>query len=279
MGCNLKSCCTSKSAKPAGALFFVLMFSAMESAAEALQSPASTVEIGLSVLRFNYTEYNDAGARLDRELGSIPGLSFKLTRRFSAWEWEGLASYHHGHVNYTGQTQSGAPYNTRTDEENSDFALRLGHWFDASYPFMPYAGLGYRRWDRNILPATLSGLFESYRWTYGWLGTKFMAFQKENSHIMLDVGLIKPLATEMHVYIRGTDNAATVLYPKGKTGLRMMLTSQRALSENSTLILEPYFEYWRLGRSPSVTTGGDTVYEPASKTRNLGLNLRLGRMF
>lgn len=257
-----------------GALFFVLLFSSKESAAEALQPAALTAEIGVSAMRFHYAEFKDDGTILDRELGNIPGLSFRLAQRVSAWEWEGMASYHYGRVSYTGQTNFGVPYNTRTDEGIGDVALRLGRWFEGSYPLMPYAGLGYRRWDRNIRPASLAGLFESYRWKYVWLGAKIIAYQKGAAHLMLDIGWTRPIEPVLHV---GAYHAS--LYPQSRDGLRLMLTSQSALSEETTLILEPYYEYWELGRSPSVTSGGSTVYEPASKTRNLGFNLRMGRKF
>lgn len=235
------------------------------------------------MLRFNYAEYNPAGNVLDKEQGVMPGLSFRFAqRRYAwggAWEWEGLAGYHHGRVDYTGQTQSGVPYNTNTDEEISDFALRMGRWFEGSYPVMPYAGLGYRRWDRDILPAGLGGLFESYRWKYAWLGAKILAYQQETSNLTLDIGWIKPIDPEMLVDFRGAYNATPRLKLGSRAGLRLMLTSHLTIRENTTLIMEPYYEYWQLGRSPLITTGGISVLEPASKTRNFGFNLRIGRAF
>ena len=54
-----------------GALFFVLLFSSKESAAEALQPAALTAEIGVSAMRFHYAEFQDDGTILDRELGNI----------------------------------------------------------------------------------------------------------------------------------------------------------------------------------------------------------------
>jgi len=270
----LKPGCTGKSASLIGALFFVLLFSLNESAAEALQPAAYTAEIGVSAMRFHYAEFKDDGTILDRELGNIPGLSFRLTQRVSAWEWEGKASYHYGRVSYTGQTNFGVPYNTRTDEGISDVALRLGRWFEGSYPIMPYAGLGYRRWNRDIRSASLAGLFESYRWKYAWLGAKIIAYQQGSAHFTLDIGWLRPIEPVMHV---GAYHAS--LYPESRDGLRLMLTNYMTLSEKTTLILEPYYEYWELGRSPGVTTGGLTVYEPASKTTNLGFNLRLGWVF
>ena len=240
-----------------------------------------TVEFGFSVLDFDYAEFKDDGiSTFSKELGKIPGLSFRLAQRHAAWEWEGAASYHYGRVDYIGHTQAGAPHYTRTDEEISDFALRLGRWSDGplgNYPVMPYVGWGYRIWNRDILPtARVSGLFESYRWNYAWLGAKIVAYQQGASNLMLDVGWIKPIGPIMD--IKGAYNNPR-LHLKSRDGVRLMLTSSVALPKNTMLILEPYYEYWQLGRSPEVIAAGFTIYEPASKTRNLGVNIRLGRKF
>jgi len=224
------------------------------------------------MMRFDYAEFKGDGSTWDKELGGLPGLSFRVAQRLSAWEWEGTASYHNGQADYNGQTQAGAPYSTRTDEEVGDFAFRLGRRLEGRYSVMPYAGFGYHLWNRDILGS--GGYFESYHWKYAWLGAKFMAYQQGATNFMLDIGWIKPLDPVLRV---AAYNAS--LNPESRDGLRLMLTSHLALSENTMLILEPYFEYWQLGRSPAVTTGGNTVYEPASKTKNIGFNLRLGRMF
>lgn len=244
-----------------------------------MEPAALNAEIGVAAMRFNYREFNEAGRVLDTEHGGIPGLSLRIGQRHSALEWEGAAGLHYGRVDYTGQSNSGVPYNTRTDEGIGDFSLRLGRWFESSVPVMPYAGLGYRRWDRDILAGGLSGLFESYRWKYAWLGAKIVAYQQGASNLLLDIGWMKPITPEIRIDFKGAYNAAPTVYPESRDGLRLMLASRMALSGNATLILEPYVEYWELGRSPIVTLGGVAVYEPASKTRNIGINLRLGRAF
>lgn len=236
-------------------------------------------ELGISAVRFKYEEFNDKGAILDNEQGGIPGLAFKLGLHYPDWELESAGSYHQGQVPYAGQTNFGVPYNTRTDERIGDISLRLGHWFGKRYPFMPFAGIGYRRWDRNILPGTLGGLFESYRWKYVWVGSKFRVYQDGTSCHVLDAGLLKPLQPELHVDFISAYNVEPVVYPESRLGLRLQLTSSIALSQNTGLVLEPYYEFWELGRSPNVTAGAVTLYEPASKTRNLGINLRLGWAF
>ncbi len=237
-------------------------------------------EIGISATRFDYREFDDSGRILDKELGGIPGVSLKVGQRFTAWEWETSGSYHYGRVNYNGQTNLGNPYSTRTDESIGDISLRLGRWFGDRYPTMPYAGIGYRRWDRNILPGGVNGLFESYRWKYLWLGLRqSFAPQQNSSQFTLDVGLLKPIKPEMHIDFKGTYSVSPVVYPESKVGVRVLLTSSIALSRNTRMSLEPFYEYWKLGRSPTVYSGPINLYEPASTTSNLGLNLKLGWSF
>lgn len=117
----------------------------------------------------------------------------------------------------------------------------MRRWFDGPYPSVPYAGIGYRRWDRNILPRSLNGLFESYRWSHFWLGLKqSMIPQQSSSQLFLDVGLLKPITPEMHIDFKGTYPASPVVYPESKLGLRMTLTSSVTLSKGTRITLEPY---------------------------------------
>lgn len=279
LGCNLNRRSAPKSASLIGALFLLIAALPLESAAEPAAPDAIVAEIGASAMLFNYHEYDDAGSILDKERGGIPGMSVKLGQRLAAWQWESIASYHHGRADYMGQTSTGVPYNTRTDETIEDIALRLGCCFDGNRLWILYGGLGYRRWDRDILPGTIGGMFESYRWPYIWLGTRITPLQDDQSTLVLDVGLLKPLSPELRVDFKGAYNASPVVHPESKIGLRMMLTSKISLSENTFLMLEPYYECWKLGRSAIVTTGGISVHEPASNTSNFGLNFRVARMF
>jgi len=236
-------------------------------------------EAGVSVLRFNYQEFDGAGSLLDTERGGIPGLSLNLEWRKMDWTVEGATSYHFGKVIYDGQTNYGAPYSTLTNERTSDTTLRAGMWFGTSYRVMPFVGIGYRRWDRDILPASLGGLFESYQWPYLWIGTKVSLTKNAATNHVLDIGLIRPIKPEMWIDFKGAFNASPHVYPESRTGLRCTLTSNLMITKNLNLILEPFYEYWALGKSPVVTQNTISVYEPASKTNNVGVNIRIGRNF
>lgn len=238
-----------------------------------------TPEVGLSTLRFNYVEYADTGRVLDTEQGGMPGLTLKLEVKQLGWVLEGVGSYHQAQVSYTGETNFGVPYNTHTDEKIGDVAVRVGRWFDTQYPVMPFAGIGYRRWDRDILPATLGGLFESYHWKYAWIGAKVLLSKEATAMHVLDIGLLKPIHPKMAIDFKGAFNASPQVFPEARLGLRLLLSSKIPITQEINLVIEPYGEYWELGRSPLVTQNAVSVYEPQSKTRNIGLNVRIGKNF
>ena len=83
----------------------------------------------------------------------------------------------------------------------------------------------------------------------------------------------------MTVDFKGTYNASPTVYPVGQNGLRLMFSSKLRFAQNVQMTLEPYYEYWGLGESPIATSNGVSVYEPASKTNNVGLNVRVGKVF
>lgn len=227
-------------------------------------------EAGFSVVRFHYQEFNDVGSLLDTERGGIPGLSLNLEWKRAAWVLEGVSSYHEGKVSYTGYTSFGDPYNTRTNEKVADVALRAGKWLDTRYPVMPYLGIGYHHWDRDILPGSISGLFETYRWPYLWFGAKVIVAKQKSAQHFVDVGFLKPINPQMQAI-----NYSPILYPESRLGFRGVFTSNFTLTKNARVTFEPFYEYWNLGSSPI----SNSWYEPASKTNNVGVNIRIGQDF
>lgn len=237
-------------------------------------------EIGVSTSKFRYAELGADGAVLDTEQGSLNGLNFRLTKNTGSFEVEASGRYQRGQVDYAGKTNLGAPHFTRTHEAIDDLSLRAGWWLGSTQALMPYVGLGLRDWERDIAPTTnVGGLNENYRWKYAWVGAKVMAYQRETSHVIVDIGAIKPMRPVIDTDFKGSFNAAPRVYPVSRSGLRVLLTSRWALTNQVSLIAEPFLEYWYLHRSPSVTTGNLTIHEPASETKNYGLSLRLGMLW
>jgi hypothetical protein len=269
----LTACRKHKSASGFGALFSILLLAPLVAGAQETVSPLE-LGVGIAAVRFDYREFGNNDKILNRELGAIPGLSLRLGQRRSDWEWEAAGSFHYGRANYTGQDNYGVPLSTITNETLGDASLRLGHWFNASLPFMPYAGFGYHYWGRDIFStATVSGLYEVYRWHYLWLGGKLLAYEQNGSRLLLDLSLIRPINTSLDVYVSSTQ---TRVCPVGKNGFRLSMVSDIPLTSSLRMEITPYAENWEFGRSPPTANG---TYEPVSSTRNAGLDLKLNWKF
>ncbi len=240
-----------------------------------------SAEVGVAVTRFHYAEFDDQARLLDTERGDLNGINFSLIKNISALEIETRGNYHQGWVSYAGQTNLGTPHFTRTHETVSDIALRAGWWLGTQPTIMPYVGMGVRGWERDIAATSSVGrLYEYYHWKYAWAGAKVMAYQREASHLIFDIGMIKPIQPRMDIDFKGNFNAPpSRVYPVSRTGWRALLTARRMLANNMSFTAEPFLEYWYLHRSPSVTTGNVTIHEPASETKNYGINLRLGMLW
>jgi len=248
--------------------------------------------IEFSALRFDYREYDDAGKLLDRENGTLPGVVLGLARIEGNWSLNGRFSWHNGNVLYDGQTNTGVPVRSRTDENimNTSVSLerRIGASTDA-WQLAFYGGVGYRFWARDIRATSTSsgqpvdGLSEIYRWRYFFLGGKTLLYRTGMCDWRLDLQLFRPIEPTIEVDYRGRNENFT-LDLGARTGWRLALPWEYRLNQRAHLKIEPYMEGWELGRSPTQTLVSNgvpagTVYEPRSGTRNVGVNLGVRYFF
>lgn len=259
------------------------------SPSQADSPPRWKVSGGLSLLDFNYKEFDDDGSLLDREDGTLPGLIFGLERPRGPWVLGGRFSYYAGSVDYDGQTNTGTPITTRTDEKISEIEGRAEYWLRPEDRWAVYGGLGYRYWARDIRPTRtaggqpVSGLFEVYDWWLVFFGTKVELYNKNASRWSLDLRVLRILAPELRVDATSQFDQARLDLGE-RYGMRLSLPWQYKLDKATHLTIEPYAEGWELGRSPTVplTRNGvviGTIFEPRSETRNYGINLGFSRRF
>lgn len=242
-----------------------------------------------SVLHFSYQEFDDSGALLDREYGYIPGFVLGLSQTSDRWVFAGDIAYHGGDVSYEGQTNSAPPIpvNTRTVQNIADFAMRTEYWIHSRYAF--YLGAGYHHWDRNIQPTTtasgtpVSGLFESYSWWTGFLGTKFPIYKSGSTSWLLDARLLQISNPAISINFNGKyDNTALALGEH--LGVRLSFPWHYQFNRSSGINIEPYAESYELGRSATapITSNGKVVgnvFEPRSQTANFGLAIGISQHF
>ena len=247
--------------------------------------------IGAAVLDFGYQEFSDSGKLLNREDGPIPGLVASLSRSRDRWLLAGDFSYHAGDVTYNGQTNTGVPITTRTDQKIVDMAVRAEYWqaTTGGLNYALYLGAGYHRWERDIQPtrtasgAPVGGLFETYEWWLGFLGAKMVLRESGKVRWLLDVRLTRPVNPSITVDFHGLyDNARLDLGERW--GARLALPWRYAVSRTAGLIVEPFVESYELGRSATtpLTRNGivvGTVYEPRSESRNYGLVIGISQRF
>ena len=250
---------------------------------------------------FDYREYDDTGRLLDRESGGIPGIVFDLTGSMGRWALGGRFSWHTGDVLYDGQTTTGLPIRTRTEENIVDSSVRIERRLGsaASSGLTLYGGVGYRYWGREIRPTYTSGgqavdgLFEMYRWKYFFLGGKTAVYRSGRSHLGLDARVMRPYRPTIEVDQGGRYDAVTLDLGE-RTGWRLGLPLEYRVDERTGMVVEPYAEAWNLGRSPVATLTQQgvparclvnniimdcAIYEPRSTTRTLGLTVGLRHFF
>jgi hypothetical protein len=238
--------------------------------------------LGLSAQSFRYAEYAEDGRRLNREHGALPGLALALERPSGPWFFNGALSYHAGDVTYDGQTQSGAPVQTRTDERVLDGSVHLGRWFQTNREprYAPYVGLGYRWWERDIASTGRArGLLETYTWGYVFIGARAMLHRAGTTTWEADVRLARTIDPQVEVDFNGLFDD-TRLSLGARSAARVSLTWQRSVGNGLAVRIRPYWEHWELGRSESaVLTRNDlvvgSVHEPRSETDSYGITISI----
>ena len=266
--------------------WLILIAAAGASAAETSSPVRLSGEVGISAQHFQYTEFNDAGAILDRETATLPGLSLALLGEWNNTYALGEFSYQKGTARYVGKTNSGAALRTDTRETIADAAIQAGRWFTPEqFPrYALYGGVGYHQWQRDIKSTpSVGGLFETYKWWYGFIGAKAELFKQERSDWLLDIRVTQPIRPKIVIDFQGAYAVSPELNLGERPGIRVALPWRFNQKEGTTLIIEPYFEQWNLGRSAdsSFRSGSLTltVHEPESETKNTGIRVLWRRAF
>lgn len=250
------------------------------------ESADTYLRLGVSVQDFGYKEFSDQNTLLDREDGWISGVSGSLSQQTDKYSLDIAFTYLKGDVVYDGQTQSGLPHKTHTNEQIIDGSISLGilNAIKLTRPSSLYFGFGFREWQRDILPTgAVLGLFETYYWYYGFVGGKVELLSKDKLSVWLDGRLTRPINPTMEICFSNFDCADLSLGVN--TGGRVSLPVHYRINIKSKLVFEPYYESWDFGRSPNETLtvngvpAGGVIHEPRSETRNVGISISVSSQF
>lgn len=257
----------------------------------------TVMTMGTAMLGFGYKEFSDTGAMLDRELGPVPGMMFKLDSYHDRWLLGGEFSYYGGGVTYQGQTNTGVPIETTTNETIIDMAVRSERWevLGNGMDYGLYLGGGYHHWIRDITStstssgAAVGGLYEVYQWLHGFVGAKFTLDDSSDSQWVFDARLTRHVFPRISVDFNGQYDKVTMPL-NARWGLRLAVPYRYSLDKTTGVVAEPFIERYELGRSNDSTltnagvpvmSGGApaTTFEPNSRTQNFGLHLGISHHF
>lgn len=210
----------------------------------------------------------------------LPGLVMQFGKKWQGVTGKFQFELFEGRVDYEGQTQSGIPLKTKTDERIRTFEATLNFdvKFLSRYDVGVIAGIGYREWRRDILATNITNsLLEIYRWKYFTLGSAATFWQGGDWSAGIDVRLLRPVSPTMAIYIAGFDEAVLDLKPRNSARISFPVRFMTGTGQQWTIM--PYWEAWRMDRSDGkrLTIGGVptafTVTEPRNETNIVGVTL------
>jgi hypothetical protein len=241
---------------------------------------------GASVAKFSQREFADSGSLLDREDGALPGLNLRLSSERANWILAAAATLQGANLDYRGQTQTGTPLTTHTNEALTGVSMTGGYRFnpDRNPVYCVYGGLAYLRWQRNIWSTeSVRGLKELYQWRDLVLGADVLIVVDAQQTWRLDLRFNVPQQATIDVdfgdlYDRARLNLGRAI------GWRLGLSGAHALDTQDALVIEPYYEQRKIGRSNDgvLTRSGvvvGTVFEPRGEARAFGVNVLWTRYF
>lgn len=220
---------------------------------------------------FYYQEYAANGRVLDTERGIIPGVRGDLGWSLENWTATLSGAYFRGMVDYHGQTQSGQPHNTTTEETFFHSGLTLSRPLSSSSSMHQHNSRlfiqhNYHWWGRDIRKkGNVVGLYEEYRWLESGLGMVQTLFHDSKQHWELGLGFFRVHNANMTVDINAIGKTRFEL--RSRNGFQTYLNWQQSFHTSYKIGMQAYYKTWKFGRSDSV----NGFYEPESRTYNFGL--------
>jgi len=239
---------------------------------------ALDLHLGASVMRFDFREYADSGEQLVRELGVLPGVVGGVGQTIGRWRWSAELSYYAGSVQYEGQTQLGATFDTRTDAALTTIRARALRMLDPEGRFAAGLGMGYRQWQRQIRGrGKVGGLNERFVAGDVSADARLSVLRSDTTTVDIDLLAAWPLRPQVKIDFGGLFDTRTLLLGQRLAG-RVSMPASWATGPGSRLTVEPGFEAWGFGRSstePIYREGvpAGAVYQPQGKGYNLDVKV------
>ena len=231
-------------------------------------SHAFDLGIAAEMMYFDYEETDISGNLLNQETGFIPGLSLSAAQAFYNINNTFKISAYDGQVDYDGQTQSGQPHETTTEETIYRMLYKLS-WSPASSQSALYGEAGWQQWDRDIHPTNgVLGLFERYQWWSLEAGVQLPFIKNESQDLSLQLGMLTTFNGTIMIDLTEAGYGNHTLDLGDDFGFTGELRYRYRQARHSSLQLGLQVRTWDLGRSNSKTiTNGSrfiSITEPDS---------------
>ncbi len=267
---------------------YLWLFSSLLPCILLLVGDLKAAELSLSPMlySFNYKEFNPDGKLLDEEDGKLMGYALELSTQHDT-HWHSALSLllTEGEVNYDGATQSGIPYETRTDEDFTAIKYQLQHHTQLDQKFIELGlGLAYIKWDRDIQPRFLvRGLYEEYRWWEADIAVKFGFEQVMDGRLSFEVSVLQIISPEMEVDLSEFSLGKPDLSLGDRGGYKLSLEWTRPVNQHWQIGLRAWLKEWRFGRSNSVSVSNGrnsySIVEPASTSSHSAMEMVFTYLF
>ena len=236
----------------------------------------------------------------DYETGWMNGLhfSYKNQNQQTKEYWRVLYETTNHQDQYIGglQDQSGnylGPYNSITKNKKITGEIIYANPLSDADNAYAYIGIGFHNWDRNIMGSATQGVadsLEKYSWKYIPIGyrNEYKVDNKWDGAVDLAVRFM--FGGKMKaVNPAGIDPFEVNL--GNKPGFKAELPYTYKMNSQWSLVLTPWYEYWKIGKSnwvpqtingvPQYNSSGQQygVYEPSSKTNQLGIDIGVSYTF
>ncbi len=236
---------------------------------------ANAIDVGVSadLMYFNYEEVDTSGATLNTEIGFLPGLTLSASHPLRTISNTVEFSLYGGRVDYDGQTQSGQPHQTQTDETIYRLLYRLS-WAPVNGQGELYAKAYWQQWDRSIQPSNgVSGLFEQYQWWSFEAGGQISVYARPRHKVFVDLGVLMTRNGTIMVDLGNAGYGEPVLDLGNGVGLNSAINYRMSYTANGAFQFGLRYTTWNFGRSnvKTISNGSTTIsiVEPDSTTQQL----------
>jgi opacity protein-like surface antigen len=231
--------------------------------------------IGVAARQFTVTEYDARGRRIVREQGWLPGLEGRLAYKADRWVLFGEGEHYESGIDYHGQTQRGAPVESRTETELMQ--LRAGAAYAVNDNVSAFAALEWERWKRDIRGVqAVRGLQERTTSQRLLLGLDSRYWIARYGQASANAALVLARPEKLRVGFSGVLDDAS-LETRSATGLRFGFGLRPAAWRN--VELRASADWLKVGRSddaPVARNGvfAGTIAQPEHVKRAFTLGLR-----